>query len=223
MRVRGIGLSASVVVALLVLGSGSASAASITFQFGGTITTLDGFTSPPFAIGDPFSLTLTADSADASNDPGFGSYATTAVSFFVGSYTGAAPDGLVQLADDHPVFDDDAWVARATRADGLNGGAVDLFLLGRVGVDLFDQDATAFASDALLPILSLDEFEGKTFFLFFCLDTRDPSCLTADAFVQGGITSVTSSVSNVPEPGTIALVGSGLLAFYQRRRRSGSK
>jgi hypothetical protein len=73
-------------------------------------------------------------------------------------------------------------------------------------------------SDALPLSIDLEQFEYNVVWLEW-IDYRDPCCGEPPISVNGTIDSITI-FTTVPEPGTLALLGLGLLGLSLKRRRS---
>lgn len=173
-----------------------------------------------FSLNDPMTVVYTYDS-DAM--PGPSLILTQAVylgaisgaSFSVGSYSGSAVGGNINIENDDPTFHDRIIF----RGAGLNSASIGIH--DPVEFTVLFEDASEMALSSLaLPTVTSDlaGFGGGTWQLLF-----SPIPLMDDptAAVTGRITSVTISPhpQGLPEPGALALFGLGLVGFGMVRRR----
>lgn len=161
-----------------------ADAGSVTFFFGGTITSVDAALETGFTVGQRLIgyYTVEADTPDESALPTFGQYpAITAAGLLTlaespsARYAAHAVGGQIDVAD-QPALDSYAMYALA----GVDGPAVGAATLERFQLQLNDPTATAFSSDAVPLRVRLRRFESSTFVLEF----------SGEQFVRGEITSL---------------------------------
>jgi len=195
-------------IGLTVL-AGTVQAGPVTFEFAGEINFVrddDNLLGGDVTVGTPFSGLYTFESTTPDADPdetrrGLYNDAITFVSGEVAGIAFAGPDGprgLVEVLD----FPNTSFDAFGVFADvAFLGASFDLSL------DLLDRSGTVFQSDALptiAPDVSL--FDLATFSI---LDGSE----TIPLSISGEITT------HVPEPSTLALLGTGLLIALKRRKR----
>ncbi len=184
-----------VTITLLLFTSAAAGATTITVTYGGFINATFGSGNP--AEGETFSGVYAYDDTEPDNDPGnplHGDYLQA-----VGSHSISFSGGTVRIADIPSAVELylDSGGQDRYRANGLlNGVAV-------WSIDLFDNSATALASDALVPpVLGL--FDNPTFFF---------------SEVGSSEGTVTSLLVTVPEPTSALLVAAGFVGLAGIRRR----
>lgn len=205
-----------VTVALtLALGSALAAASTITFTVTGTLssTTVDS-TDTTFTnanVGDNYSLVLSYDPA------AFASTATLVLSDVTASESTALNAMANYIAFSNPGPGTtflQACASNSACSDSTSGGFINLFFLGNSGP----------GNVASLGALVEDSGASPSPFEYLLNFSSDGG----QTDLQGSIDSVTAvenSPTPVPEPGTLALFGSGLLGLgllLQRRREAGS-
>ncbi len=227
-------------VALLLGVPASALAAPITFTFTGTVTHVDARLQGSFSTADTMSGFVTFDSALTDSRPltsMFGRYGglsalevTISGAAPIATYTarldatcGTVACSYVEVFND-PSGIDEEYEVLARQMSGAGVGVLDVF---GVPVDLFpamfellliaDKVGGNYSDDALPlvpPDLQLFEFY-REWFLDFEADRTGGS-------LRGSVTSLalgTTAPPSAPEPATVALLGSGLLALLVRKRR----
>lgn len=215
-------------LAIVILTAASSSAAQITFAFTGTVSTV-GSGLGYFQSGDVIVGTYTFESTTAPRAGGTVdsnvwdalialtvSVSRSGSDIYSVSTTGA-PE--IQIENDlgFPFFDRYFLLARAS--DGLASATVipDATLVS-FGMLLTDSSETVF-TDALTlpPTLSLASFDGRGFGLDFEVPATGGTGVEASA-INGQITSLRIvNAAEVPEPTTLLLLGTGVVASRARR------
>lgn len=214
---RGAALAGIVVTASLQPRMAHAELLDITFT--GHVTEVTPAVSSVFTLGDPMSIVYTYDS-NAAPEPSLiltqAVYigAISGAEFSVGSYSGSASAGNINLTDDDPAFHD-----RVTfRGLGLNSPAIGVHVPVGFTVLLEDPSDAALSSLALpLSVSDLAGFSSPGWQLLFT-----PIPLSGDpvAAVGGVVTSIEITTSTgVPEPDTLLLCAAGLAGIASARRR----
>lgn len=203
----------------VVAGASEARAALITYDFQGTIDSVDPALAGTFSIGQSLSGLYTFESttaARAGSDSTFAVFdALTNLAFTLGTYSASSTGALeIQVDNDPPAPDSDRYAVVSRASDGLSGPSLGSFSLDFFGFRLDDSTNTVFSDALILPTsLDLADFDNRRFFLFF----RDGS-----DFV--GVSGTIDSLSAVPEPSSLALglvgVATGAGVAWRRRRRS---
>lgn len=163
----------------------------------------------------------TPDSLPLNSSQGFYVGAVTAFSFTLGSYQGT-------FAGHNPgtgVAVQNAAQDRFTASALFSGVAVTgsgvTYTPDFVAMILGDPTGTAFSSD-LLQVPDFADFSAGIFSLFFRTNPTDP--LSAISFAAD-ITSLTlvPTADAVPEPGSLLLLGTGVVAAVRRSRSRASR
>jgi hypothetical protein len=210
--------ASTAITSFVLLQSVPAFAASITYNFTGTVGSVDSAASGSFSNGQTLTGSYTFDSTTA---PRSGSTSTFAVydaltnlSFNIGSYTASSTAAPEIQVDNNPGGGfHDRYGVLSRASDGLTGSSVSALTLDSFGFRLDDSTDTVFSSALNLPTtLNLSSFNSNGFFLTFLDSTSNP------AIVSGTITSL-GKVQSVPEPFTIigTLIG-GTAAFRMRKK-----
>jgi len=220
MRIR----YAPLAVACAIMVAGAAQAASVTYNFGGTLDSVDG-TITFLSVGDSFTGSFTFDStspntyvgpAQAVYPEGFS--ITTKVhgySFFSNSNPSNCPGcGNVTVVNDAAVGD--LFIAR-NESDPVSGPHPNGFTLYDLSVNLYDFTGVAFNSNALPSNLALSAFDYHRLGLSF-LDAGGNG-----RGAGGEITSLSlATAAPVPEASSSAMLalGLGALGIAARRRKA---
>ena len=215
---------AILVAAGLLTGPQQANALPITFEFSGTVTTVNPALAGVFSVGQSFSGSYTFESTapDADGTAVFGTYENVSAFTFNyggGAYVGSTAPGVgsqsgrITVGNDEPavLFPDTYRVLAFEAIETVNGPDIGAFSVVAALLFMGDPTGTAFGSDALpLTPPPLSGFTVSEFSLGF-------NNGQVDVAVLGTITSF----NQVPEPATLALFGIGLagLGLAARRRR----
>jgi len=199
-------------------------ASPITYSFTGTVN--QDFTGNPlggtFADGQAASGFITFDpgvaDADANPDGGFYPDAILAFVINIGGYTASAIGGGVQTVNDqggtdYLYFDSAVGEGIYQGTAALTGAPVAGLSLGILSLNFFDESATALGSDAFPGALILGNWSQALGVLGF------QSIPGGDEFIVGFNIESMEEVAPIPEPATMALLGSGLFALAGARRR----
>jgi hypothetical protein len=219
---------------LLGLGaSGSASAATVTVVMTGQLTIVDdsnSVTDGSLSVGVPYTLTMVYDdsSPDLENDPllaGLGNYlipaADSSYTITVGSYTFDSGNPLnISLLDGFYAPSEDAliWYADGFASTGPLDPGVTFGTFGYSNPSLYDYSGTALTSDRLTDAnwnRAAYAADNQAFYHF--VEVLDPSTSVRD-YVE--LIGSIDSISVVPEPAALPLVGSVLAALFGLRRRT---
>lgn len=197
----------------LLLASGLANAASIIYEIGGLVTSINDGLVTDMSVGDSYSIRVTIDSDTPDLDPDINDarYAGHYIYFDTDSYSAESlgppnysPEITIRNEWSGTTYDLLNINSGLERHNGPLQGNRDLVA---INVQLRDNDATVF-SDESLPTNapSLSEFENTEMSLLFSNDyTADTAAFDAK-WVYGSITSI----SIVPIPAAIWMFASGL-------------
>jgi hypothetical protein len=217
--VKQAGLAAAAATTLL-MASATVEAAPVTLTFTGTVGSVDSGLSSQFTNGQTLSGSYTFEPATAAVTGSTSAVAAfdalTALNFDLGGYTGGIPGGtgIPQIIINNGIGGHDGYGVVSTTNNGLTGANVGGFSLVTFAL-LLDDDTGQVFSDALtLPgTIDLTSFSTVQFALNF--SNGDVSQV-----VKGELTSLSPSpIPEIPEPCTLALLGTGLIAIAGRRRR----
>ncbi len=146
-----------------------ARATLITYNFSGTVDTVDPALASTFSTGQTLTGSYTFDSTIAATGTSTSASAVfdalTSVSFTVGSYS-ASSTATQEIQVENGATDTYAVVSR--KSDGLNGADVAGLPLSLFTIRLDDSSGTVFSDALILPTsLVLSNFSSKAFFLDF--------------------------------------------------------
>lgn len=202
----------------------AAEAAPLHYQFSGLVSRVDETLGDAFAVGEPFQGFFTIDSEDRQPDPLAGQYFASDLSLTIGGdYVISSPSGNM-MVHDHPAggYADYFLVAFTGRFPERNHLIVGAPANGRAPID-FDlqfifEDNSVFSSDAAP--LSLPLPPGTDFFFrdVSNIDFGDDSGRLSFQVTSVITVSDRSASTVVPEPSSIALVLTGLVAGLCNRR-----
>lgn len=199
-------------IALLVaLSAPGAGAATLTVSWTGHVTSVDSALSSTFTVGDAASGTFqiettTPDSDSASNHGEYDALRNMSITLSGVTATSAVPTlGGLSIFDSPPGTFVDGLEQDAGPWVGADIGS--LHFLSANGLNLEDQQSTAFTTDAIPTSLDLSQFEIRNFGLNY-LDGE--LLLQARAFAD-------SITFTVPEPRSLILLALGALALLRRR------
>ena len=225
-------LQTLVVMGVVALYSASAYASPTTFQFGGSITSVDPALTSRFTTGDPISIVLSFDSSTPNvipGTPGRAAYAYTRFDVQFGSYAVSFPNditlgnGIAVLDNFHTALGQSDGFGPSAFGAG-SGAPVGGIPLRQGFFSLFDFTQTVFSDTSLPTLLTLGDFQTRVAGLGFC---SDPSCAGAAAhYVFADINSFSNITGSVPEPNSMVLLSAGLgvltpMMFRRRSTRSG--
>jgi len=201
---------------VLALGVVEAQAEPITFNFTATVDSVEQPLAGAFSIGQLVSGSFTFEStvADDDDEAWHGLYRPSVaepLSFNIGSYSVTnGPRSAIHI------FNDDGGIGDAIRLIWSTpvGAAVGDLSPIQFLIELEDVHETVFSSDALPSSFSLAEFETRSWRLAFA--DFSPRSGTQ---ISGTVTSVELASADVPEPTSVTLLGTGLLAVVAQLRR----
>jgi PEP-CTERM motif len=197
---------------LLALAPAAARAATLTVSWTGHVTSVDSPLTSTFTVGDPASgsfqiETTTPDSDPAANHGEYNALVNMSVTLSGITATSAAPTlGGLSIFDSTPGTFVDGLEQDAGPWDGADLGSLAFFSAN--GLNLEDQQSTAFITDAIPTSLDLSQFEIRN----FGLNYLDGEFLVQARAFADSITFI------VPEPGALALLALGGAALAARRR-----
>jgi hypothetical protein len=210
-------------IALSIAGVVSASATSITYNFAGTVTSVDPALASGFAVGGTLTGSYTFESTTSANGGSNSTFAVfdalTALQFQIGSYFASSlgqPE--IQVDNDPGGGFHDRYAVLSRASQGLTGPSVGGASLDAFSFRLDDSTDTVFSNALTLPTsLALSSFTSTAFFLFFVDDERRLS------IVSGNLTAL----DQTPLPAALPLFASALAAMgvlgLRRRRQESAK
>lgn len=197
---------------LLALAAPAAGAATLTVTWTGHVTSVDSALSSTFTVGDPASgsfqiETTTPDSDPAANHGQYDALVNMSITLSGITATSAAPTlGGLSIFDSAPGVFVDGLEQDAGPWVGDDIGSLRFFSAN--GLNLEDQQSTAFTTDAIPTSLDLSQFEIRNFGLNYF---EGELLVQARAFAD-------SITFTVPEPGALALLALGAAGVALRRR-----
>jgi hypothetical protein len=224
----------------LVVATGAPSsmqAALITFNFQGTIDSVDSEVGPPFAVGQTLTGSYTFESTTAPTGGSNSSFAVfnalTSLNFSVpgASYSASSTASPEIQVDNNPTAPNDRYGVVSRASDGLTGAAVNGNPLDAFLFRLDDLTNTVFTDALILPTsISLSDFTSNFFFISFRAfdETGEPIFDGVDEFgdpipVFRTVSGTFDSLSSVPEPASLVIWSviavSGIAFGYLRRSR----
>jgi hypothetical protein len=216
------------ILAMAVISATNSHGAVITFEFQGTLTSVPTELSGTFAVGQPFTESITFESTTPDSEPGNSAHSSFSNAILtwtiqVGSESFAAPTvapfNFITVADG-PVVDEFQFTALF----GLTGPTINGFAPATLNQDFVDVGGTALSSDALPTTIDLSAWPDNRF-----LDIGfDNPLVPGRIFLRGRVESGGVVANAVPEPASLTFLGWGCFAFisYGYRllgRKSGTK
>ncbi len=211
-------------MASLMIASGVVEASPVTLYFAGTVNNVNIDLATQFAPDQTLTGSYTFDSATPAIAGSTSSNATyralTALNFTINGYTGSltrvGPEAGIEIYND---FHGSDGYAVTNYYFGLTGNRVNGFVLSDFGLFLGDPTQTAFNTALSLPTtVDLSHFSIRNFdLIFFNANNGDD-----ERMVTGVINQIADHpivVQPIPEPCTLALFGTGLVALTLRRHR----
>lgn len=210
--------------AALFLLSAAAHALPITFSFSSTVSDVEAPLAGVAAVGDTIRGTFTFDPtalSEPSDAPGMRAIypeAGSALTLTVGDYTARATGFYITILDDwvfEGQFLGDRFLVATTaesQVDALNVGE---YAFGSFALVVADPTGTMF--DTIEIPTSTTPFEGRSYDSAVYLGFQKP--LFLNAFLGAGIRAEAVTLWTVPEPSTIALLGTSLLCVCVTSRR----
>ena len=195
-------------------------AALLTVNYTGEVSYVDPTFSAALGInnGDPFSGGFIVDlnEVDQNADTRYGVYSAIEHSYSIAGVDNTNVTPLIVLGNDIRVGPPGSPIVdRITIQGGGGTNTVSGYSFGGVDTEFRDQDLTALSDDSIPLSWNLSDFERAE----VRLQMTGALGLTT-VFVQ--ITSLESTISNVPLPATLWLFGSGMLGLIGITRRKKS-